>query len=78
MSEVGLRPGPIEDVYVVLAGWDGSGQTASFKVFINPLMSWMWVGGIVMMLGVLVSAWPRRTTVAAEVTRRVPEGAQPI
>lgn len=78
MSEVGLRPGLLEDVYVVLAGWEDGGQTASFKVFVNPLMSWMWIGGLVMMLGVLVSAWPRRTAAAAEATRRVPGGAQPV
>lgn len=77
MSEVGLRPGLMEDVYVVLAGWGNGGETASFKVFVNPLMSWMWVGGLVMMLGVLISAWPRRQAVAVEATRRVPEGAQP-
>ena len=78
MSEVGLRPGLLEDVYVVLAGWENGGQTAAFKVFVNPLMSWMWIGGLVMMLGVLVSAWPRRRIVAAEATRRLPEGAQPV
>ncbi len=77
MSEVGLRPGLVEDVYVVLAGWDNGGETASFKVFVNPLMSWMWVGGIVMMIGVLISAWPRRIVSTAEATRRVPESAQP-
>ena len=78
MSEVGLRPGLVEDVYVVLAGWDAGGTTASFKVFVNPLMSWMWVGGIVMMIGVLISAWPRRIVSTAEATRRVPESAQPV
>ncbi len=78
MSEVGLRPGLVEDVYVVLAGWDNGGQTASFKVFVNPLMSWMWIGGLVMMLGVLVSAWPRRPIFAAEAARRLPESAQPV
>jgi cytochrome c-type biogenesis protein CcmF len=76
MSEVGLRAGPVEDVYAVLAGWDNSGETASFKLFVNPLMSWMWVGGIVMMIGVLISAWPRRVATTAEATRRVPESAQ--
>jgi cytochrome c-type biogenesis protein CcmF len=76
MSEVGLRAGVVEDVYAVLAGWDNMGDTASFKVFVNPLMSWMWVGGIVMMIGVLISAWPRRVATTAEATRRVPEGAQ--
>lgn len=77
MTEVGLRPGPLEDVYVVLAGFDNMGETASFKVYVNPLMSWMWIGGAVIILGVLLSTWPRRSPAAAEAARRVPAGAQP-
>jgi cytochrome c-type biogenesis protein CcmF len=77
MTEVGLRTGPVEDVYVVLAGFDSMGATASFKVFINPLMSWMWIGGVVIILGVLLSAWPRKTAAVAEVVQRAPAGAQP-
>jgi cytochrome c-type biogenesis protein CcmF len=77
MTEVGLRPGPAEDVYIVLAGFDGNGETASFKVFINPLMSWMWAGALVLILGTLVALWPRRATVPVEARVRVPGGAQP-
>ena len=77
MTEVGLRVGPIEDVYVVLAGFDNMGETAAFKVYINPLMSWMWIGGLVMILGVLISAWPRRSPATAEARARVPGAAQP-
>jgi cytochrome c-type biogenesis protein CcmF len=76
MTEVGLRPGPVEDVYVVLAGFDDGGATASFKVYINPLMSWMWIGGLVVIVGVLVSAWPRRMAGTVEAAARVPGGAQ--
>ena len=78
MTEVGLRVGPVEDVYVVLAGFDNMGETAAFKVFINPLMSWMWLGGLVMILGVLIAAWPRRTPASSEARARVPEAAQPV
>ena len=81
MTEVGLRPGPVEDVYVVLAGFDNFGtadETASFKVYVNPLMSWMWLGGVVMILGVLLSSWPRRSPAAVEAAHRVPSGTQPI
>lgn len=74
MTEVGLRPGPAEDVYVVLAGFEEGGATASFKVYVNPLMSWMWVGGLVIVLGVLVAAWPRRSP--AEAAARVPVPGQ--
>ncbi len=77
MTEVGLRPGALEDVYVVLAGFDGMGTSASFKVFINPLMTWMWAGCLVLLLGTLVSLWPRRPAATAEVRARVPAGAQP-
>ncbi len=70
MTEVGLVPGPIEDVYAVLAGFEDNGNTASFKVYINPLMSWMWVGEIFLVLGVLIGIWPRRA--AAVATARAP------
>jgi cytochrome c-type biogenesis protein CcmF len=77
MTEVGLRPGPIEDVYVVLAGFEGNGELASFKVFINPLMSWMWIGELFMILGVLVATWPRKSPATSEARAPMPESAQP-
>jgi cytochrome c-type biogenesis protein CcmF len=64
MTEVGLTPGLIEDVYAVLAGFEANGSIASFKVYINPLMSWMWIGEAFLALGVLLAAWPRRSTAA--------------
>jgi cytochrome c-type biogenesis protein CcmF len=76
MTEVGLRPGVVEDVYVVLAGFEDGGATASFKVYINPLMSWMWIGGLVVILGVFVSAWPRKAPGMAEAAARAPGAAQ--
>lgn len=57
-SEVGLRMTPIEDVYVVLNGWEDGGATATFTIYINPLTMWMWVGGIVLVLGTFIAAWP--------------------
>lgn len=57
-SEVGLHMSPIEDIYVVLNGWDNGGASATFTIYINPLTAWMWVGGIVLVIGVLIAAWP--------------------
>lgn len=57
-SEVGLRMSPLEDVYVVLNGWDEQGESATFTIFINPLTIWMWIGGLVIVLGVLLAIWP--------------------
>jgi cytochrome c-type biogenesis protein CcmF len=59
-TRVGLRSTPFEDLYVVLAGWEGDGPTASLSlaVFINPLVSWIWAGGVLLLLGTLVTLWP--------------------
>jgi cytochrome c-type biogenesis protein CcmF len=59
-TRVGLRSTPFEDLYVVLAGWDGDGSAAqvSLAVFVNPLVSWIWAGGVLLLLGTLVSLWP--------------------
>lgn len=77
MTEVGLRPGLLEDVYVVLAGWEDGGRTASFKVYVNPLMTWMWIGGLMMILGVVLSTWPRGVGVTVEARAKAPAGAEP-
>lgn len=57
-TEVALRMGLREDVYLVLAGTDDSGQRAAFKVFINPLQVWLWFGTMIMILGTVVVMIP--------------------
>ena len=48
-----------EDFYVILVGWEQVGQDqATFKVYLNPLINWVWVGSIALIVGVLVAAWP--------------------
>ncbi len=50
---------PGEDVYVLLAGWGEAGSNgATFKIFINPLINWAWIGALFMILGTLITAWP--------------------
>jgi cytochrome c-type biogenesis protein CcmF len=59
-TKVALRSTPFEDLYVVLAGWDGDGASArvSLAVFVNPLVSWIWSGGVLLLLGTVVTMWP--------------------
>jgi cytochrome c-type biogenesis protein CcmF len=52
-----IRSTMLDDLYVVLAGWDGT-QSASFLVFLNPLMMWIWLGGIVLVIGTFICLWP--------------------
>src|SRR5579859_3332202 len=57
-----------DDVYVILVDWQPvSPNVATFKVYINPLVNWIWAGGFIFILGTLVAAWPD----AAEQRRRV-------
>jgi cytochrome c-type biogenesis protein CcmF len=47
------------DFYVILVGWETiSAQTATFKIYINPLINLVWWGGIVLMIGTFIAAWP--------------------
>ncbi len=53
-----------EEVYVILAGWENNGTTASFQVYINPLINWIWTGGIVLILGFLLAFWQMEPSTA--------------
>jgi len=74
-TEVAVRFNLKEDLYVVLAGWEQGGQIASFKVYINPLMSWLWIGGLVLVFGALIAIWPQPRRV--RVRSSAPRGAVP-
>lgn len=59
MTIPGVRSTWEDDLYVILVDWlPVSSQGASFKVYVNPLVNWLWLGGFVFVLGTLVAAWP--------------------
>ncbi|MEO8391843.1 MAG: cytochrome c-type biogenesis CcmF C-terminal domain-containing protein [Chloroflexota bacterium] len=48
------------DFYVILVGWEPVNQNAAtFKVYINPLINLIWWGGLVLIIGTIMAAWPR-------------------
>jgi cytochrome c-type biogenesis protein CcmF len=59
-TKVGLQSTPFEDLYVVLSDWQGDGPTAtlSLALFVNPLVSWIWAGGVLLLLGTVIALWP--------------------
>jgi len=57
-AEVALRTSLTEDAYLTLAGWENNGQLAAFQGIINPLVSWIWIGGLVMTIGALFCLFP--------------------
>ncbi len=62
-TEVALRMGLREDVYLVLAGLDDSETRAAFRVFINPLQVWLWFGAMIMLAGTVVVIIPSKAAV---------------
>jgi cytochrome c-type biogenesis protein CcmF len=56
-TEVGIRSSFKQDVYVVLAGVRGDGS-AEVRVTFNPLVVWVWTGGLLMALGGIIVMWP--------------------
>ncbi len=61
MTIPGLRSTMEEDFYVLLVDWQPiSSAGATFKVYHNPLVNWLWLGGFVFIIGTLVAAWPER------------------
>ena len=77
MTIPAMRYSPIEDLYVIVAGWEDGGATATFKAYVNPLVNWLWIGGFVFIIGTAVAAWPdpaedRRLALASTSGRVVP------
>ena len=46
-----------EDLYVILTSIESNGS-ATLKVYLNPLVNWIWLGGIIFVLGALTILWP--------------------
>jgi cytochrome c-type biogenesis protein CcmF len=74
VTEVGIRSTPAEDLYVILAdvedlqgmmGNDPDAQRIVVQVMVNPLVGWIWYGGVILTVGSLIALWP-----AAEAKRR--------
>lgn len=55
MTIPAVRTTLLEDLYVVLAGWESAGAGLNLLVFINPLISWLWIGGIIFLAGGVVA-----------------------
>jgi len=57
----GLRSTLEDDLYVLLVDWeDISAEGATFKVYRNPLVNWLWLGAVLLALATFVAGWPER------------------
>jgi len=67
-AEVAVHTNFKEDIYAILGGADPDGAMAGFKIQVNPLVLWVWLGGIIITLGtVIVFAWSLTSLVISTV-----------
>jgi len=59
VTNIGLRSGLREDLYVVVNSVGEDGR-ASIQAFVNPLVTWIWIGGGVILAGTAIAFWPDR------------------
>src|SRR5688500_4766185 len=59
-TEVGILESLRQDVYLVLHGVSGD-EAAEVRISFNPLVWWVWYGGLIMALGGLIVMWPQAT-----------------
>jgi cytochrome c-type biogenesis protein CcmF len=57
VTEVAIHTTPKEDLYLILAGFEEDGL-AAFRVLLNPLVVWLWIGGGLLLCGGLLAWWP--------------------
>lgn len=59
MTIPGVRSTWEDDLYLLLVDWQPiSTASATFKIYHNPLVNWLWLGGFIFIIGTLVAAWP--------------------
>lgn len=59
MTEVAIYSTWKEDIYTVLVGWEED-ETASFKFYLNPLVSWIWIGSAILIAASFFLLFPDR------------------
>jgi len=73
-TEVANRSTLREDLYVVLGSYDPQTQLVTIQAYVNPLVVWIWLGGLILALGTAVAVWP--TAAEREVRVVAPAGAR--
>ncbi|HEX9580753.1 MAG TPA: heme lyase CcmF/NrfE family subunit [Gemmatimonadales bacterium] len=71
-TEAGIRSDLREDVYMVFAGSVQGTEEAVYRFTINPLVWWVWYGGVVLMMGGVIVMWPGTGPTRASLRRALP------
>jgi cytochrome c-type biogenesis protein CcmF len=73
-ARMGIKTVGVNDIYVVLDRWEAN-QTASIRIYINPLANWIWWGGYIFVIGLFTLLWPAARPERQRVPRTVKKAA---
>ncbi len=65
-TEIGRFSTPKNDLYVVVGMINPETKAASVQAHVNPLVSFVWCGVMILIVGALVAMWPEATHAEAE------------
>jgi len=65
---VAIRSTPLEDLYVVYEGRNPDTDRPIIKAFVNPLVSWLWIGVLITALGTGIALVPNAAQIKSPVT----------
>ncbi len=75
-TEVAIRSTLAEDLYVILGTYDPESKSVTLQAYVNPLVAWLWIGGLVLVAGTAVAIYPSAAERAPAYARgRTPAGA---
>ena len=74
-TEVALRSTLTDDVYLTLVGIAEGGHKIAIRAIVNPLVIWIWIGGVVLSLGGVVCLLPRLLPRTRHAGAAQPQGA---
>ncbi len=57
-TEVALRSTMRDDLYLILSNSDSDGR-ASIRALLNPMVSWIWFGSLILVFGAIITMWPK-------------------
>ncbi|HXV85965.1 MAG TPA: cytochrome c-type biogenesis CcmF C-terminal domain-containing protein, partial [Gemmatimonadales bacterium] len=71
-TEAGIRSDLREDIYIVYAGSVQGTEEAVYRFTLNPLVWWVWYGGVVLVVGGVIVMWPGTGPTRASLRRALP------
>lgn len=70
--EVDIRYELFRDIFVILEGQNSDGSLG-INIFVNPLVSFVWAGGAILIIGSVVALWPKKKAIASEGAKEIVE-----